>query len=152
MHVYVRVTQSCLTLCDPKDCSPPGSSVHGVLQARVLEWFAFSFSKGPSRLRDQTQVSCVSCIAGRFFTDWANREALVKALSCSFYMCEKIKAKEICDLANLTQLVMRWDLGSDLWIKCRNCPCTQPESRIVFSTLLETLENSVNKYLQHCLT
>ena len=49
-------------------------------------------------------------------------------------MCEKIKAKEICDLANLTQLVMRWDLGSDLWIKCRNCPCTQPESRIVFSS------------------
>ena len=57
--------QSCLTLCDPKDCGPPGSSVHGILQARVLEWVAISFSRGSSQPRDQTRVSC---IAGRFFT------------------------------------------------------------------------------------
>ena len=57
--------QSCLTLCDPMDCSPPGSSVHGVLQARILEWVSMPYSRGPSRLRDQTWVSC---IAGRFFT------------------------------------------------------------------------------------
>ena len=42
--VYLKVTQSCLTLCDPMDCSLPGSSVHGILQARVLEWVAISFS------------------------------------------------------------------------------------------------------------
>ena len=59
------VTLLCLTLYDPMDCSPPGSSVHGILQARILEWVATSFSRGPSRPRDQTQVSC---IAGRFFT------------------------------------------------------------------------------------
>ena len=47
--------------CDPIDCSPSGSSVHGVLQARVLEWVAVSFSRGSSQFRDQT---CVSCIAG----------------------------------------------------------------------------------------
>ena len=44
----VSVSQSCLTLCDPKDCSPPGSSTHGILQARILEWVAISFSRGSS--------------------------------------------------------------------------------------------------------
>ena len=53
------VTQSCLT-SDPKDCSPPGSSVHGIFQARILEWVAFPFSRGSSRLRDGTQVSCIA--------------------------------------------------------------------------------------------
>ena len=52
-----EVAQSCLTLCDPMDFSPPGSSNHGILQARVLEWVAISFSRGSSWLRDQTQVS-----------------------------------------------------------------------------------------------
>ena len=52
----------CLTLCDPMDCSPPGSSVHGILQARVLEWVAMPSSRGSSQPRDQTHVSCISCI------------------------------------------------------------------------------------------
>ena len=60
-------------LCaDPMDCSLPGSSVHGILQARILEWVAMLFSTGSSQPRDQTQVSC---IAGRFFIVWATREA-----------------------------------------------------------------------------
>ena len=63
--------------CDPMDCSLPGSSVHGILQARVLEWVAISFSRGSSRPRDQTQVSR---IAGRFFTLWATREAQIEAI------------------------------------------------------------------------
>ena len=46
-----EVTQSCPTLCDPVDCSPPGSSVHGILQARILEWVAISFSRGSSQTR-----------------------------------------------------------------------------------------------------
>ena len=68
MYVTVKVTQSCLTLCDPMDCSPPGSSVHGILQARILEWVAMPYSTGSSRPRDWSRVSCVSCTAGRFFT------------------------------------------------------------------------------------
>ena len=63
--------QSYLTLCDPTDCSPPGSSVHGILQARIQERVAIPFSRGSSPPRDQTQVSC---IAGRFFTIRATRE------------------------------------------------------------------------------
>ena len=66
-----EVAQSCPTLCDPVDYSLPGSSVHGILQARILEWVAISFSRGSSRSRDQNQVSR---IADRFFTDWATRE------------------------------------------------------------------------------
>ena len=68
----VLVAQSCPTLCSPMDCSPPGSSVHGILQARILEWVAAPFSRGDSPPRDRTQISC---IAGRFFTIWATREA-----------------------------------------------------------------------------
>ena len=63
--VCVLVAQSCPTHCHSMDCSPPGSFVHGIFQARILEWVAISFSRGSSQLRDQTWVSC---IAGRFFT------------------------------------------------------------------------------------
>ena len=62
---WYLVTQSCPTLCDPIDCSLPGSSVHGLLQATVQEWVVISFSRGSSQPRDQTQVSC---IAGGLFT------------------------------------------------------------------------------------
>ena len=64
----VKGTESCLTLCDPMDCT-----VHGILQAIILEWVAFPFSSRSSQPRDPTQVSHIS---GRFFTSWATREAL----------------------------------------------------------------------------
>ena len=60
-----EVTQLCPTLCDPMNCSLPGFSLHGIVQARVLEWVAISFSRGSSQPRDWTRVSC---IAGRCFT------------------------------------------------------------------------------------
>ena len=62
-EVKVLVAQSCPTLCDPLDCSPPGSSVHGILQARILEWVVISFSRGSFQPRDQTWVSH---IVGRY--------------------------------------------------------------------------------------
>ena len=74
VKVKSEVAQSCLTLCDPMDCSLPGFSIHGIFQARVLEWVAISFSRGYSRPRDGTQVSR---IAGRCFTVWDTREAQV---------------------------------------------------------------------------
>ena len=64
-EVEVLVAQSCQTLCDPMDCSLPGSSVHGLLQIRILEEVAVTFSRGSSQPRDRTQVSG---IAARFFT------------------------------------------------------------------------------------
>ena len=72
----VLVTQSCLTLCNPMDCNTPGSSVHGILQARILS--AFSLSRGSSWPRDRTWVSCASSIVGRFVTIWATREAAAR--------------------------------------------------------------------------
>ena len=71
-----EVAQSCPTLCNPMDYSPLGSSVHGIFQARILEWVSISFSRGSSWPRDRTQVSCV---AGRRFTNWATREAHLHA-------------------------------------------------------------------------
>ena len=73
LKVKKSVTQSCLTLCDPSNCSLSSFSIHGILQARIVEWVAISFFRESSQLRDWTQVSC---IAGRFFTNWAMREAL----------------------------------------------------------------------------
>ena len=69
----VFVALLCLALCDATDYSVPNSSVHVILQARILEWVAIPFSRESSPPRNQTQVSC---IAGRFFTIWATREAL----------------------------------------------------------------------------
>ena len=56
-----------VSLSDPMDCSPPGSSVHGILQSRIREWVAISSSRGSSQHRDQIHDSCISCIAGIFF-------------------------------------------------------------------------------------
>ena len=58
--VCICCAQSCPTLCDPMDCSPPGSSVHGISQARILEWVAISYSRGSFLPSDQTRVSCIS--------------------------------------------------------------------------------------------
>ena len=73
----VLVAQLGPTLCDPVDCSPPGCSIHGILQARILEWVAIPFSRGSSRPRVRTWVSC---LAGRFFTIWTTREGLAQAI------------------------------------------------------------------------
>ena len=91
LHIYIvyviyLVAPSCPTLCDLMDCSPPSFSVHGILQARILEWVATPFSWGSSQLRDQTWVSC---IAGGFFTFWATREARYACNICVYnqYVC-----------------------------------------------------------------
>ena len=73
----------CVRLCDPMGCSPPGSSVLGILQARTLEWVAVPFSRGSSWPRDWT---CISCTAGRFFTIWATREALITEVSLADFL------------------------------------------------------------------
>ena len=72
----MKVTQPCPTLCNPV-----GYTVHGILQARILEWVAFSFSRGSSPSRDWTHISH---IAGGFFTSWATREAPVFTLSYQY--------------------------------------------------------------------
>ena len=78
------ITKLCLTLVTLMDCSLPGFSVHGVFQARILEWVAISFFRGSSWPRNRTWVSC---IAGRFCTNWAKREAF---LSGDQHICFQI--------------------------------------------------------------
>ena len=83
LHIRVcLVAQSCPTPCDPMDCSLLGSSVHGILQARILKRVAIHFSRGSSWPRDQTWVSC---IAGGFFTGLATREAHIYKLFSRFF-------------------------------------------------------------------
>ena len=72
LDAAAKSLQSCLTLSDPMDCSLPGSSVRGILQARILEWVVIPFFRGSFQPRDWTKVSC---IADRFFTFWATWEA-----------------------------------------------------------------------------
>ena len=85
-----EVVQLCPSLCNPMDCSLPGSSIHEIFQARVLEWAATSFSKGSSRPRDRTRVSH---IAGRRFTVWATRESGLNELepNIGYFLDENIQ-------------------------------------------------------------
>ena len=79
----VLVAQSCPTVCDPMDCSPPGSSVHGILQARILEWVAIPFSRGSSQLRDQAWIFG---IAGRLLTTEPPENSLIYNFKRRFLM------------------------------------------------------------------
>ena len=100
--VVVVVAQSCLTLGDPMDCSPSGSSVHGIFQARILEWGAISYSRESSLSRDQTHISCISCIGRQIFYHCATWEAPLNVVNiyeskqripiifkCMYIMCVK---------------------------------------------------------------
>ena len=86
--------QSCPTLCDPMDCSLPGSSVYGIFQARILKWIAIVFSRGSSQPRDQTHVSCVPCIGRVILYHWAAWEAhylVLGTVNTLFYIINTIK-------------------------------------------------------------
>ena len=75
--VPAKLLQFCLTVCNPLDCNLPGSSVHGLFQARILEWVAIFYSRGSSWPRDQTHVSCISCIDRQILylcTTWETRD------------------------------------------------------------------------------
>ena len=138
-----EVTQSCPTLCDPMNCSLPGSSIHGILQARVLEWVAISFSRGSSRPRDRTWVSC---IVGRCFTIWATREVSAVATFNQLFSsvvsqdsniynhrgtCKKCKfLSPIWDLQNQKS----WAWNPEICIQTRSCPsdsCAHWSLRII---------------------
>ena len=74
------VAQSCLTLCNLNDCSLPGASVYGILQARILEWVAIFYSRASSQPRDQARIFYVFCIGWRILYHWTAWEALNKYL------------------------------------------------------------------------
>ena len=117
LHPASEVAQLCPTLCYPVEYSPPGSSVHGIFQARILKWVAISFSMGSSQPRDRTQVSR---IAGRCFNLWATREALhqAKLAKCIFTKgksMQKHKGKSQQERQFVKHVYMKWDAGSWNW-------------------------------------
>ena len=110
----VSVAQSCLTLCNPMDFSPPGSSVHGIFKARILEWVAISFFRESSQPRDWTPVCCVfrvSCIGRKILYHWATWEA-----PCNWYQPLKIPRKETISTwwATVHQVAVRQDWALSL--------------------------------------
>ena len=109
---WSKVAQSCPTLCDPMDCSLPGSSVHGIFQARVLEWVAISFSRESSQPRDWTRVSH---IAGRRFIVWATREDLLykSFLICCSGLARYLSGKRVCLPVQEPQEMWVWPLGQE---------------------------------------
>ena len=129
------ITQSCPTLCDPMDCSPPGSSVHGLLQARILGWVAIPSSRASSWPRDWTWVSC---IGGRFFTIWCNPilcaswlrwPRFLKLLfpNWSWVFLYMLQAYALSHKANSSYLV---DEEFLLTFQLQNLPVTSPESLV----------------------
>ena len=76
LYLVLCCLQSCLTFCDPMDCNPPGSSVHEIFQARILEWVTISSSRESSQPRDQKQASCISCIGRQTLHHCTTWEAL----------------------------------------------------------------------------
>ena len=114
-------SRSLVSLCNSMGCSLPGSSVHGIFQARILEWVTVPFSRGSSQPRDQTQVSH---IAGRFFTMWATREAhkhLTKEKKplCNTKMVGKKTNKSLPTNALSYYLKIRMVVVLDRWIECK---------------------------------
>ena len=110
-----EVAQLCPTLCNPMDCSLPGSSLHGILQARVLEWVAISFSRGSSQLGYQTGVSH---IPGRHFNLWAIREAHLSNSEGKVFLVEietqrqgEEKQGESMSVTSFAYLFSKWWLG-----------------------------------------
>ena len=119
---------SCSVMSDlryPMECSPPGSSVHGILQTRMLEWVVHS-SRGSSQLRDQTQVSCIS---GRFFTVWATREPI---MSCH---------------CNHSQVL---DLEALVWVRCPSSVLYQPPLLSPVAALTTLYNNCALAVLSTC--
>ena len=134
--------QLCLTLCNPMDYSPPGSSVHGILQARILEWVAVPFSRGSSWPSDWTWVSCIT---GRFFTIWATEKSHRK----TFIPCNNIRTHAWCSVLSVNMLrwlsntLSKWMFGCAsrshwLLVTCQ-CPHTQESSGCLLSLAEESM-------------
>ena len=109
-----EVTQLCPTLCDHLDCSPPGFSIHGIFQARILGWVSIFFSRGSSQPRDWTQVSH---IAGRCFTLWDTREPVHNMVYEYFRLIVENYCLGKKNLFKICLLTMHL-VTQELWWKC----------------------------------
>ena len=121
MYVCVcSVTQSCLTFCDPMDCSPPGSSVHGIFLARILEQVTISYFRGSSQHRNQTHVCCISCLSRRILYHCTTWEALFRCMcvekcleGCMPHDSWGCKESDMTERLNWTELKSSESMNSD---------------------------------------
>ena len=149
----VLVAQSCLTLCNPMDYRLPGSSVHGILQVRILEWVAIPFSRGSLQSRDRTKVSR---IAGRFLTGWAIREVKVLVSQLCLILCDPMAGAH---QAPLSMEFSRQEYWSGLPFPFPGClpnpeiepgfPALQADSLLFVSPGKPRKVRSILKYLGH---
>ena len=105
------VAKLCPALCNNMDCSPPGSSVHGILQDRIPEWIAISSATGSSRPRDQT---CISCTAGGFFTSEPPGKPMGELTK---YRCRKQEASEVSSMRTFFYRLWNKEQGFLRWVK-----------------------------------
>ena len=109
-HWWCVRVQLCSVLCDSMDCSPPTSSIHGMFQARILEWVTFSSSRGSSRPMDPIHVSCISCMSRQILYHWATWETCLVGAVFSFARLQSSGAlwHNKVNIQNCT-LKIRWD-------------------------------------------
>ena len=119
---------SCVQLCDPMNCSLPGYSVHGILQARIVEWVVLPFSRGSSQPMVRT---CFSCIAGRFFTIWTTREALCCWRRGGHYWVKKVRGGKLVGELSLTSMI--WAIK---WCRSLKSPIWQYQNPLVSGSVL----------------
>ena len=142
-HISVRAKslQLCPALCDPMDYRSPGSSVHGISQARILEWVAISFSRGSSWSRDQSCLFCVSCIGRRTLYRWDTRVA--NRVLTRHWICQH------SDLGLPASRTMRnkcrWDI---LWqqLECTECTMACPSVSLPNSALSDVTMLALNQW------
>ena len=137
LEMCVLVAQLCLTLRDPMDCGLLGS-VHGIFQAKILEWVAISFSRGSSQPRDWTQVSCT---AARFFTIWATREVLI----CNIVKSNKWGLTPFLQLKLVIVASILCDKGTDR-ASCPRFLNSAPKSKSLFHTQSSAKTDTIPHY------
>ena len=130
VKVKMLVTQSSPTHCDPMDCSLPGSPVHGIFQAIVLEWVAIPFSRGSSQLRDQISISVLqadpllsehsSSILYKFMSSAKDRKSEKYLITVSYAQCSILCLISIYDGNNKTKLLKLWNLNISFYRLCIN--------------------------------
>ena len=160
---HCSVVQSHPTLHDPMNCSPPGSSAHGIFQARILEWVAISFFRGSSRSRNRTHISC---IGRQILYHWATKEALlhvylyIKYRNVSKWFCdmEKIPSSCLCLVSKVRSqaeiLVPTLSLGKLLTISMPQFLCLQNRKNgstpLMLPLVSSVNDNQVCKVLPQC--
>ena len=158
--MWSEVAQSCPTLCNPMDCSLPGSSVHGIFQAGVLEWIAISFSRRSSQPKDQTWISHT---VDRRLTVWATRELDI-CIKCGKIKCELISTSVVshiylcvcmcvCEHLSSTLLGCAKSLQSCLTL-CDPMDCSPPDSsvhRILQAIVLERIAIPSSRRSSHVI-